>query len=436
MKRYIKDCKAALCTALAVMLVLSMMSGVFSLSASADGEELNPVVVNYPTLTYCDYERYYGDNLNDSFYDQPCSDDVWRLTLSTICVNLDDSNSERKTTAVSRITYTYQDENVEFTDEAFFKTVDSFGLLLVDTPLNYHASHILEGKWSDKITSYYFPTNYRTTKEGYKRFLSAINRAKITLNIYYDDDNAFSVDVGVFEQDVSPFARSSGDQYHTIAAFVLPINLSNSDKSANEAFLELENAIKEVKTVKDDTVSRMYVDVDSDAPIVLPMDDISPSVELVQTRIGDTVIYNSYGSVDFGNNSVNALQADDTEYKGIIYMLPNGSYAHDEDLGELLAYMWQNNYPYRFYVLDGEQYIIHANTGYSIPNFEDGYFLNIDNYYKSFLGVSTTVIDNMNKNLFRSSSSTYDSFSGSLNSFRMYCQTYDHDKTLLFFFFF
>ena len=421
------------------MLVLSMMSGVFSLSASADEEQLNPVVVNRPTLTFKDFINTDDEYLKEDAFDQTCYDDIWKRTLNTICVNLDDTNSVRKTSEINRVTYTYHDETVEFTDEAFFKTVDSFGLILVDTPLNYHASHIIDGKWSDKITSYYFPTNYRTTKEDYIYFLNAIAKAKITLNIYYNDNEApYEVETKVYSGGVSQFYRNLKNDHigGTAYSCVLAINLSNSNKTAHEAFSDLDNAIKDVQIVSDNAVSRLYVDIDSEKPIVLPMSDISPSAELVQTRVGDSIVYNSKGSVNYGENTHN----EQSENDGNIYLLPNGSYSSDDDLVELTKYIWQNGYNYRYYVLDNTIYEIYGFTLTQIPNFKDGYLVKyVDNYYKNFSGSTNSVIDNFNSsnvkgNSFKSSSPTACWFSGNLNRFRLsinYTDT-NSDKSRLF----
>ena len=160
MKKILRDSKSTLSIALVIMLVLSMMMGVFSLSASADEDTLNPKVTNNPVITLQDYESYYNNYVPESYYDNPLEDNIWRKCLSTICVSIDDSESQRKLSSVNHVTYTYNCGDVDFSDDAFYKTVNDFSLMLVNTPLNYHASNIIEGKWSDKFTSYYYYKNY------------------------------------------------------------------------------------------------------------------------------------------------------------------------------------------------------------------------------------------------------------------------------------
>ena len=433
MKKILRDSKSTLSIALVIMLVLSMMMGVFSLSASADEDTLNPKVTNNPVITLQDYESYYNNYVPESYYDNPLEDNIWRKCLSTICVSIDDSESQRKLSSVNHVTYTYNCGDVEFSDDAFYKTVNDFNLMLVNTPLNYHASNIIEGKWSDKFTSYYYYKNYRTTKAKFRQFLDNLHQSELTLNIYYDDDPVpQNVKVDICMSDHLPIQRENWiyGGYSTTQTEIITVKISNGNKSEDEAFTKLANAISEVQSINNDSISRLYVDIDSKDPIVLPMNDISRTAQLVQTRIGDNVIYNRLGSVDFGDSSVSSLQSDDeTDESGNIYLLPNGSYSSDDDLFELWKYMCSKDYGYYYLFVDGKLYDLDleklGQMNYSIPNFKDGYFVkNVSDYYTGIPGApnENEVINNVYsektfKNKYTDSYST--SRDGSLNLFSL-----------------
>ena len=80
MTKFKRECKSVLATALTIMLVLSMMMGVFTLSASADENNQFPVVLNKPVLVYRDdwYKRYSQN------------------PLTTISIRMDDVDSNQK----------------------------------------------------------------------------------------------------------------------------------------------------------------------------------------------------------------------------------------------------------------------------------------------------------------------------------------------------
>lgn len=440
MKKFIRDCKSTLSVTIVLMLLMSMMMGVFSLSANADEEVFNPKVVNNPVLVFTDFDKYLDEVVALSYFDEPCNDYLWRTTLSTISVGFNDKDSKRKVNSINRVTYTYHGDNVEFTDEAFYKTAESFGLLLVNNPLNYHVAHIIEGKYSDKITSYYFARNYRTTRYDYIQFIESIEKAKITLNIYYDNsDEPQSVDVDIVCSDSLPIQRENllRTGYNTVQQQVITINLSNSNKSDNEAITELDNAIKEVQKIKNEELSRLYADIDSKDPIVLPMDDLSNSVELVQTRVGDNIVYNNQRSVNFGNSAVSSVRDENNdEYDGNIYILPNGSYSSDDDIYELYKYIFLNGYGYYYLVVDDKLYNLNlSNDLDSIPNFKDGYFVKyIDDYYTGIPGsdYDQEKIDDLisyTPQYFKSDSKYYAFTRLGLNRFRIGIKNPDHEKS-------
>ena len=96
MKRLCIYLKNSFAIALVIMLVLSMMSGVMSLSASADEEEF-PVVKNEPTLLYKD--------MADSYYSPYYSDRSWFGAYQDIVLLMDDNNSSHKLNNILGISY-------------------------------------------------------------------------------------------------------------------------------------------------------------------------------------------------------------------------------------------------------------------------------------------------------------------------------------------
>ena len=78
----------------------------------------------------------------------------------------------------------------------------------------------------------------------------------------------------------------------------LIVKLAHSTNIDSDSMLEIDNAIFEL-TKGSATTNRFYVDIDSDNNVVLPMNTMSEMTELVQTRVGDNIVFNTKSSVDF-----------------------------------------------------------------------------------------------------------------------------------------
>ena len=359
MTRFKRECKSALSTVLTVMMVLSMLMGVFSLSASADGEQVYPEILNKPVLVYADKTEY-DKSKNDYSYDEIRSDRPWD-NLSTISIRLDDTNSTNKVSNISNVTYTYKDADIgaDFTYNARYTRAERFGLLLVATDINNKVSNIIEGRYSNQSYSYFNENNYRTSFEGYKKYIESLGRCELTITIYYNDGSEQPISVGVLDDDTLPL-RSTGME----TAGSILVKLAHSKEIENQDFYELSNAIVAVQSSNDDTTNKYYVDLDSEENISIPMNEMSDYVELVQTRIGNNIIYNTDRSVNFGKNAIPAVSKGEVDYNGHVYHLPNGTYASDDDPFDLLNYISSvnsnssNNYTNRwrtdFGILDNE----------------------------------------------------------------------------------
>ena len=321
MSKIKRECKSVLATALTIMLVLSMMMGVFTLSASADGSNQFPVVLNKPVLVY-----------RDDWYN-PVSN-----ALTTISIRMDDKDSNKKISNISSINYVFDDIEGNIHDEntTSWFIAEKFNAVLVNVT---------------NIYSLYSVSRYSnsTTRKEFLRFLESMGRSSLYLNISYSDGSTQRVDVGVVDEKLVSSTRSTA--WETAGSIL--VRLAHSKQIEEEDFYELNNAIVGVQSVNKDTTNKYYVDIDSEEEVRIPMNEMSDTVELVQTRVGNNVVYNSYGSVDFGSDAVAAISNGKVD-EGTVYYLPNGAYASNDDLQELINYLYQQGCYYPIGELDGK----------------------------------------------------------------------------------
>ena len=316
MSKLKQQCKYALSTALTVMMVLSMLMGVFSLSASADEDNTFPIILNKPVMVYGDY---YGSNM----YTQN--------ELSTISIRFDDSMSNCKINDISTVSFTFTDEESgkRVVNVASWYVADRFGVLLVNTP----------GIKSSYSTG---------TRKQYLEFMESLGRSSMYLSVTYNNGYSNNIDIGIIDEKLVVSTRSTA--WETAGSIL--VRLAHSKEIENQDFYELDNAIVSVQNVNEDTTNKYYVDINSENEVKIPMNDMTDRVELVQTRIGNTVVYNSYGSVDFGSN-IPAISNGEADF-GTVYYMPNGAYASNEDPYELVNYLFQNEIYYPMGELDGQ----------------------------------------------------------------------------------
>ena len=331
MTKFKRECKSVLATALTIMLVLSMMMGVFTLSASADENNQFPVVLNKPVLVYRDdwYKRYSQN------------------PLTTISIRMDDVDSNQKMSNISTIYSVYDDMegNIHSESETGWYIADRFGVILVNV-------HDIVNKYCTPTS----PSSYdkdriseKVTRSEFVEMLKGLGRSSLYLNITYNDGSTQKVDVGVVDQKLVSSTRSTA--WETAGSIL--VRLAHSKLIEQEDFYELNNAIVGVQSVNKDTTNKYYVDIDSEDEVKLPMNEMSEVVELVQTRVGNNVVFNSYGSVDFGGDSIAAVSNGKVD-EGTVYYLPNGAYASNDDPCELVNLMYQKGLYFPIGELDGK----------------------------------------------------------------------------------
>ena len=354
MKRLYSYVKTTSAIALVVMLLLSMMSGVLTLSASADDVNL-PVVVNHPTLTYHttpkgDYCRYSAFNV---VMDDSACDDAHKLdAITSIDYYMEYRYSYSSSgTGSSRGTY-YDLENYNVPAENQYSSrgyiyLQDFNMLIFQNP--------------------FVETNFDNSYSG------IIQNFK--LRLHFADGSYTEVSVQpkeVFEYTMTGYQDSSS--YFLNTANTEIITLPDSMSFDANAFLKLENAIVAAENINT-TTKRLYVNSESKKDIVLPMENMSSYVSLVQTRVGDNIVYDTENSVDFLDNAIGPVP-EDTQNTGRALQLPDGTVVSEEDLSPVVDYLFSKGY---YYLTDANQenvisllkfyYESYGRLGSSIPTY-------------------------------------------------------------------
>jgi len=359
MSKFKRECQSALATALTIMLVLSMMMGVFSLSASADENNNFPTVLNKPVLVYRDAWWTNGTLSNNVF--------------STISIRLDDSNSNFNISDITDIRYHYtvEDDGISRDDQARWYIADRFGAVLVNV------GTLISSYEGFSSNDDYFRSS--TSRKQFLFVLESLGRSSLSLDVYFKNGDVMPIEVGVVDEKLVSSTRSTA--WETAGSIL--VRLAHSKLIEDEDFYSLGNAIAGVQSVNDNTTNKYYVDIDSKDEVKIPMNEMSDTVELVQTRVGSNVVYNSYGSVDFGDNipSVSNGQAD----VGTVYYLPNGAYASNDDPTELVNYIQQKGIFYPVGEIHGNPinlWNFYADDSYDISSlYQENFGDFVDNLY-------------------------------------------------------
>ena len=325
--------KSALALALVVMMALSMMSGVLTLSANADEDDF-PEVISEPIARCFDREFFTkqwmtenGITMNSGIYQEY----MQNLPRNSIDIVLRLDNSKTKGTAhdlakaftTSGLNlYGYDcylvfnnDYQTDYTVKLTREYAEDFDLLI----LSY-----------DDEDEYLPASLFSHDGTG----LLDMNNPRLELRIHYHKDNTeqiIPIERTLYEN-IDNTQLLAGD--HTARTMLL--RLAHSTTIDNESFYELENAIFSSQSVNEETTNKYYVDIESKDKLVLPMDNMTDRATLVQTRIGDNVVYNTEDSFDFLDSSVDAV-SDHLADKGRVYYssnLPwydNVDYSSEED---------------------------------------------------------------------------------------------------------
>ena len=156
---------------------------------------------------------------------------------------------------------------------------------------------------------------------------------------------------------------------YSSSAGALLLRFAHSQDIDEDSLTELESAIFTLASVNNDSTNKFYVDIDTTKEnIVFPMDEMSSQLELVRSRIGDTIVYNNEYSVDMGVNSVAHISHGENDY-GTIFYLPDGSFATEKNLNAIGNFFYRNGI--RFAELDGKLY----NIDILVYGYDDTYNL-------------------------------------------------------------
>ena len=353
MKRLRSDLFRSLALAMTFMLVVSMMSCVMMLSANSEEDNKYPKVINAPALTYSgiyDCDVHYDEEKDEYRYSHE--------NMNTKMFNLvfDDEETELKIEDIESINYTYTDDDLNICyggdqwHSVSFRVVRDFDMVLCSMDL---ISSLMSSDWDtgDDTMGIIHYGGLGTFAEA----LSSLRRGSLTININYSDGTTDTQKIGLVEDNLHSYYGVDGytevqdteyntelktffadgyynqngieyeiqeyelvsqpyyNGYYTVGAAYnittktgiikqtlssLLVRLAHSRNIDNDSILEMDNAIIDL-TEGSATTNRYYVDIDSKKNVVLPMNTMSEIAELVQTRVGDNIVYNTESSVDF-----------------------------------------------------------------------------------------------------------------------------------------
>ena len=321
MKRLCTYLKSTSAVVLVVMLLLSMMSGVLTLSASADETEF-PVVKNEPVMHYRQPAIYNYRELDR--YSE------FLGTFQTISLLVNDSESTCKLNDIQNVTFDYYDpEGNSFSGTCDFYYLDKFNTLLVG------------GLGKTAVKKVIGKQNYFNV-DDYLSLFSSLERSSLSINIYYGNGEIQPLDVDMMIETNTDEIGIGSSLCAVLVEFAHSTNIVEDD------FWELDNAIFLAENVNENTTKKYYIDIESEDNIVLPMNNMSSRLTLEQTRIGDNIVYNTERGLDVtwhpeGLQAISNEKADKGDPRRA-FMLDNGVIVREDDFGELSHLLTDRQY--------------------------------------------------------------------------------------------
>lgn len=337
MKNFKQECKSFLSILLVVMLVFTMLITCSGITAGADEAVVFPDSLNMPSLVFStlsksDFNYRFGDYGYISFNEKSSDKYMHPMNLQTIAIALDDTecDANHKLSQISSVSFAYNDSEsgMSFSDTAKFYVVEDFDTVLVKVGFETIASHFASEVESDGDHYLYY--------SDYRNMVDSLRRAEAELTVAYADGSSQNIPVAVAEDNAYESFDSDGNYHSDNSSYLydttskenptniyfyysgsttsmLLLKLPHCKNIDNNTFMKLESALFAME--EEDSTNKYYVDADSDKDIIIPMTNMSNMLELVQTRVGDDIIYNAYNSADFGENKISAVSDGQSDNK-------------------------------------------------------------------------------------------------------------------------
>ncbi|MEE3449973.1 MAG: hypothetical protein VZR27_04615, partial [Acutalibacteraceae bacterium] len=300
---------------LALMLMLSMVTGVLGITAYADEATVQASVKQEPIVTY-----YFG------------SDTGFCFRYNAFSILVDDPSCDLE--HVSGINYVAEFSNGEAVSGTWNGRNYSYSTKVSESE-DYGAP--VTGR--SNVNAYSVISNMNTviiTPNTFPKVVSKSKMENFTIEILFENGTALPVNTSIEKEN---FHINFDGQNNTSKAMV--INLSHYSSITQKDFYELDNAIFGKQALYDETSGIVYADIESKDNVKIPMNDMTGTATLVQTRIGDNVVYNAPGAVDFQEYALPSMPQG-ADYGRVFYM-PDGTYSSEEDVHLLLQLLLSEN---------------------------------------------------------------------------------------------
>ena len=344
--KYLKqELKKTLSTLLTIMFFAQMFVGVMGISASAD-DVILPTVTNTPAIGYHEGSFFPEFDNGYSTYDLQMNDyygDSFVVKLDDF--NCDEDHKVNKITSIQahglkRVShydyqtgknyYTYEDgdfpcynletyEGYTSYNSVGYVYVEEFNMFIFRYGFTYTNPLVITMSYSDG-SSFDVALNFKKVRYYSINGLS-------TWSYYNTSDNS------------TTYSRGVSDTLSMELTTLASANLYDE-----KAFAKLENALYMIKNTGTSDINRAYVNLKSNSDVVLPMENMSENVQLVQTRVGDNIVYDTKYSVDFGENAVPSVSTGIDV--GRAFTTPDGTVCSEDDLSYVFYYLYQNGYRY------------------------------------------------------------------------------------------
>lgn len=391
MKNFKRECKSTLSMVLIFMLVFTMLISCSGLSAGADEAVQLPKVVNEPTITFrtARHDTFYARSefeltagyvgyTDNSWSGHYGSNLPYYIGMNTVNLLFDDTEASQSINDIDSVQYTFTDEDrsINFTNNAQFTVVDSFDTVLVKVGFR----NIFRGIYNSDTINY---SRYCTVIDSFR------NSAQLSVTITYDDGSVDTVPVNIIEDrsyinngDRDWVMNSHPSTDHTLGYYfdtaiydtsettsMVLLRLAHCKDINSNDLLKMENAIFNYES--ETTTNKYYVDMQSKDDVVLPFTGLSNAAKLVQTRVGEDLVYNAPTSVDFKDDAVSAVSDGQPSDYGKVYYLDDTKMTED-NLYYLARKMYNNGSSYRILEFDDDET---AENAVNPNNFYDVYHM-------------------------------------------------------------